>query len=326
MLNPTLLVDEWHPTKNGSLRPENFKSYSNKKVWWQCLKNKKHVWAATINHRSRGKGSKCSYCTRRKYDSTNSLLALHPELAAQWHPSKTSSLKPEIFWDFKKPVWWKCPKGADHEWDATVYNRKRTGKCPFCSNKRVSETNCLSTTDPELADQWHTTKNKGLSPEDVTAGSNKQVWWKCAKGHDPWKARVSNRKKNNCPQCFAYFSRPEAQLLEKLRDMYGKDKVLSRYRIKGREADIYLPDFGVTIEYDGWYWHQDSFEKDCEKRKFFIKQGLFPINVREKPLRPVSNRDIFVENSGRIKDGKNITKAVIDKTKIFMRGLCDANY
>ena len=30
---------------------------------------------------------------------------------------------------------------------------------------------------PELAMQWHPTKNEGLTPEMVTCGSKKKVWW-----------------------------------------------------------------------------------------------------------------------------------------------------
>ena len=32
-INPTLAI-EWHPTKNGSLRPADLTTGSNKMVWW----------------------------------------------------------------------------------------------------------------------------------------------------------------------------------------------------------------------------------------------------------------------------------------------------
>ena len=44
-------------------------------------------------------------------------------------------------------------------------------------------------------------KNGNLRPENITAGSGKNVWWKCAKGHE-WVARISSRKAGNgCPYC-----------------------------------------------------------------------------------------------------------------------------
>ena len=54
---------------------------------------------------------------------------------------------------------------------------------------------------PELAKEWHPTKNGDLTPNDVTCGSGKRVWWKCIKGHE-WEVSISNRTKGNgCPYC-----------------------------------------------------------------------------------------------------------------------------
>ncbi len=32
------LVQEWHPTENGDLKPEDVSSGSSKEVWWLCPK------------------------------------------------------------------------------------------------------------------------------------------------------------------------------------------------------------------------------------------------------------------------------------------------
>ena len=37
----------------------------------------------------------------------------------------------------------------------------------------------LAETHPEIAGEWHPTKNGDHMPADVTSGSNKKVWWKC---------------------------------------------------------------------------------------------------------------------------------------------------
>ncbi|MFM8466213.1 MAG: zinc-ribbon domain-containing protein [Oxalobacteraceae bacterium] len=37
---------------------------------------------------------------------------------------------------------------------------------------------------PEIAAQWHPTKNNGVTPDQVAAGSNKKYFWKCDKGPD----------------------------------------------------------------------------------------------------------------------------------------------
>ena len=55
---------------------------------------------------------------------------------------------------------------------------------------------------PELASEWHLTKNGSLTPRDVTIGTHKKIWWKCEKGHE-WKATIANRSKGvGCPQCY----------------------------------------------------------------------------------------------------------------------------
>ena len=38
-------------------------------------------------------------------------------------------------------------------------------------------TKSLAETHPDLAAQWHPTKNGELTPYDVTAGTDKSVWW-----------------------------------------------------------------------------------------------------------------------------------------------------
>ena len=55
------------------------------------------------------------------------------ELISEWHPEKNDSLVPDDFTaGSRKKVWWKCSKGDDHEWEATIQNRTRGTNCPFC--------------------------------------------------------------------------------------------------------------------------------------------------------------------------------------------------
>ena len=47
---------EWHPQKNGNLKPEFFTPNSGKKIWWQCLIDQKHEWETQIDVRAKGHG------------------------------------------------------------------------------------------------------------------------------------------------------------------------------------------------------------------------------------------------------------------------------
>jgi Probable Zinc-ribbon domain len=106
------------------------------------------------------------------------LLVTHPELATEWHPVANGGLTPkQVMAGSHKIIWWKCSKNDDHIWKASVESRTKRGTgCPYCSNKKVSKSNCLATTNPELANEWHPTKNAPLTPYDVTAGSHEKVW------------------------------------------------------------------------------------------------------------------------------------------------------
>jgi len=50
----------------------------------------------------------------------------------------------------------------------------------------------LAAANPELAKQLHPTKNNGLTPDMLSAGSGKKVWWRCKRGHE-WQAAVYSR-------------------------------------------------------------------------------------------------------------------------------------
>jgi len=196
------LANQWHPTKNGELTPYNVSIGSGKKVWWKCPKGKDHEWNAKIYHRNNGIG--CPICSNRKIVRSNSLATLNPRLTREWHPNKNDDLTPqEVGIGSGKKVWWKCPKGEDHEWMTRVVARSNGKNCPICSGHKVAKSTSLATLKPSIAKQWHPTKNGDLTPYDLSIGSSKDIWWKCDKGDDhEWKALVSNRSKGSgCAVC-----------------------------------------------------------------------------------------------------------------------------
>ena len=68
--------------------------------------------------------------------------------------------------------------------------------------KLVYSGNELSITNPELVEEWDFEKNYPLTPDDVTFGSGKKVWWKCKKCGHEWQAGVNTRTRGHgCPVC-----------------------------------------------------------------------------------------------------------------------------
>ena len=59
----------------------------------------------------------------------------------------------------------------------------------------------LKVINPRLSKEWHPTKNKDLTPKDITPGRKRKVWWQCKKGHE-WKAVIAYRSNGSgCPYC-----------------------------------------------------------------------------------------------------------------------------
>ena len=147
-------------------------------------------------------------------------MTTFPEIAKEWHPTKNGNLKPsQVTSGTAKKVWWKCRKGDDHEWPAAIASRASGRRCPFCSGKKVSNTNNLEVNFPDLAKEWHPTRNGNLGPNQVTSGSGKKVWWKCPKGDDhEWSTSISNRasRGSGCPHCFSLKRRKGKQILSEL--------------------------------------------------------------------------------------------------------------
>ena len=61
-----LIAKEWHPKKNGKLRPENLSYGSKKKIWWQCSKDDGHEWKAAIYSRTSKQKSGCPFCWNKR--------------------------------------------------------------------------------------------------------------------------------------------------------------------------------------------------------------------------------------------------------------------
>ena len=207
--DPTL-IEQWHPTKNGTLTPYSVARGSAQRVWWICPLNSSHVWDAPVHNRST-KRNGCPFCTRRTQHVApgRSLAERFPEYAREWHPTKNGLLLPSsILPGSSKRVWWQCAKISDHVWEGSVTARtyrKSKGRCPFCAGVKVTDANSLLKCHPEIAAQWHPTKNLPLTPSKVKRASNKRIWWQCTDNstHE-WKAGIKHRTVlgSGCPHCY----------------------------------------------------------------------------------------------------------------------------
>ncbi len=133
------IAAEWHPIKNGKLKPENFTVSNGRKVWWKCSICG-NEWFTTIASRTAGCG--CPACSllslsHRHNESLiqrrGSLAENNPWLAKEWHPTKNNQLLPSrVTKSSGKKVWWLCSQCLG-EWEAAIASRNSGVGCPYCA-------------------------------------------------------------------------------------------------------------------------------------------------------------------------------------------------
>ncbi|MCD8176490.1 MAG: zinc-ribbon domain-containing protein, partial [Tannerellaceae bacterium] len=121
------------------------------------------------------------------------LMIEYSEIAREWNFVLNEKSPEDYSAHSDVYAWWICPKG--HSYRARISNRtsKRHTGCPYCAGQKVLVGyNDLLSTFPQVADEWNYQKNNELLPQQITARSNKTVWWICKNGHE-WQACINNR-------------------------------------------------------------------------------------------------------------------------------------
>ena len=288
------LVDEWDQDKNEPLTPDKVSYASHKRVWWRCERG--HEWKVAVYRRTiekrtiKGrelKGIGCRQCA-------SGLSVYYPAVAAEWNWTKNGSLTPDdVSYASNKKVWWICKEGDDHEWEDTVNHRTIRGRgCPSC--------NRLSIRYPGVAAEWYQAKNGSLTPDDVTYGSNKKVWWRCKKRGHVWEAVISSRTvgKAGCAKCKkVHTSKVETYLRCELSSVFPDIDPRNTLKIASRRVDVMIPSEKLVIEYDGGWWHegQKSYARDMRKTERLKARGWTVIRIREEGLKPIQSHDLIVD-------------------------------
>ncbi len=209
-----ILKKQFNQKKN-NIDPKLVPFRSQINFYWKC--EKKHEWQISPGNRftymapsSKLKNKKisgCPYCLNLKVSNDNNLKFLHPKIAKMWDYEK-NKLKPEEYTARShKKVWWKCKN--NHKFKKLIYlHVDQKGFCGGCGKEDgsyktfVTDENCLENKYPNLAKEWHPTKNK-LKPKEVYK-STVMYWWLCPKQKDhEYKQTIWERAKKNvgCPFC-----------------------------------------------------------------------------------------------------------------------------
>jgi len=276
------LEEEYNTLKN--VIPFAQLSYGSRiRVWWKC-KALQHEWQERPKVRVLQKCG-CPYCSGKRVSELNSLATKAPWLEGEYDSVKNTTPFAQVSYGSAKKVWWKC-KALQHEWLETPRARVSSEyNCPYCSGKRVSKLNSLTTTTPWLEEEYHPTKNT-VPFDQNSRGSDKERWWRCKPERHEWKSSVANRVAGNgCPSCASVHSKTELVVFNSIKEKYP-DAVSGQRRLlktKSFELDIYVPSLKKAIEYDGTYWHgrPGCAERDLRKTQQCSEAGIQLLRIPE---------------------------------------------
>ena len=193
----------------------------------------------------------------------------------------------------------KCDHKHPEGEGVTPSNYKNGKGCGICDGKIVVKgINDLATKCPDLAKEWHPTKNGDLKPTQVSSCSGKKVWWLCPDCGHEWDAKISNRarKGDDCPNCGDGISRPEKALATLLDSLNIKFKKYLKFDGHKFSYDFYLIDYDIIIEVHGgqhYNIHRHSSWKSYEKEheNDLIKYDIAVLNGYEY------NKNYFIINA-----------------------------
>ncbi|MEW5929021.1 MAG: zinc-ribbon domain-containing protein [Gemmatimonadota bacterium] len=199
------LAAQWHPGRNGPLQPGQVAPRTSRKVWWRCSRDSRHEWEAAVKSRT-ALGAGCPFCSGLRVLPESSLAAVRPDLVDEWDREANGGLAPDqVAPGSRRARAWRC-RSCGHRWKTSVSTRTRArgSGCPACAGTVATPLTSLAAAAPELAAEWHSDRNGGLSPEQVRPQSGKRVWWRCARNptHE-WPARIQARYRGRtgCPLC-----------------------------------------------------------------------------------------------------------------------------
>lgn len=175
------LAKTWHPTKNGDVTPRDVTGASVQKAYWVCP-DCGNEWIEYIHRRAKGNHrSGCPKCF---------------EKARVTQAKETQEEKKEE----------KKTKGSGSQKKPDTAKNTTTAAPTVSDNKTsrfaAEDLRSLAIKKPQLAKEWHPTKNGNVTPSDVLVSWDDEAWWKCSECGHEWSARIDLRcKGGRCPAC-----------------------------------------------------------------------------------------------------------------------------
>lgn len=278
------VASEWDYDRNDTT-PDKVTSRNHNTYWWKC-RNHPHSYKATCNDKTKPSRPGCPYCFGNKVLQGFNDVATTDPAVSKLMISPDPTLVSRGFSGMGE---FTCEK-VGHTYKCLVRDKfTHEISCPICYGRRTLDGfNSLKTTDPEILAEWDYDKNE-LTPEEVTRGSNKVVWFKCSGCGDSYQRNVYQRviTGQTCPKCIR--SSGEQALLKYIKEVYSGEVISSdRTQIKPLELDIYIPDLKVAIEFNGLFYHSEYYKDRYYHRDKYLsclEKGIQLIQIWEDDWR-----------------------------------------
>lgn len=207
-----------------------------------------------------------------------------------------------------KKAWWKHSV-CNHSYLLSVPNRFRyEPPCSLCLTLNKSEFSFLKT-------NWSDEKNGKLN---CLPPLNQKLCWTCPICNvDEYKTITQMTINSDCVNCKKIIrlenkNQKELALQDK-KKFYGSslkerelfyfftlifgDQVQNRYKCNKIEIDVFVPEYNIAIEYDGFYYHKGKEYADKLKNDKLKAFDINVIRVREKGLNQISENDIVCQSN-----------------------------
>jgi very-short-patch-repair endonuclease len=305
------ILNYFSPEENPGIELSTLTPMSCVDINWICERG--HHFTSTLSRRvvslfkdkTRSKG--CQECTKiikATPPEGKSFADMYPEKAKMWNFQKNFPLTPyDINPQSPKSYYWTCEEG--HERNVSAASMVKFG-CRECNstNERyqAKEGKALSDLFPDIAKDWHPTKNGKLDPKKIGPRSKKDIEWLCKNGHEKIQKIHLRVLAGGCDECVSSQSSNSEETFRRLckasklfSNVSPVTTRLDEVRWETRDNRRMSIDIAVTykneakpilIEYDGWFYHSndtfaDRVQKDEYKTRRLLDAGYKVIRIRE---------------------------------------------
>lgn len=275
------LAGEFHPYLNGKLTANDVHKNSDFNVWWlgsECG----HAWESTPGKRTKGEGCTHKTCVNAKISAKRKARAVEErkvylpkhqafdEVLAWIAVEENCFSSPrDILTEIRPDYAWRC--AAAHVYRSSLHNFLAGNRCGYCSGRYpIAGVSDLATLYPEVAQLWDTEANGGAPASSSTARSSRKAHFKGSECSHRWYRVISSQvliSGSNCPRCVK--STLEEELRRELEALYPTYTFNSDWTVlKGKELDLYVPQLSIAIEFNGIFWHSESWITGRENSKW----------------------------------------------------------